>query len=70
MAKEFMTPEQGAERAGLYEDLEIARRLTLAVVATEGMDSAAYLAADAREAAILRRIQEIEGTTGKHWMAR
>ena len=69
MTKTFITPEEGAELKQLEQDYLDAHRRARDAVVTEGMSSEAYLKADAETARIMRRIKEIRGTSGKHWMA-
>lgn len=71
MAETFITPEQSAELEQLREEYiaATARAAAAIVGAAGGMASDAFLEAEAETAAIVRRIKEIRGTTGKHWMS-
>ena len=60
---------QDAELKRLYADLAHASRRATAFLRTSGMTSAAFLRADREVTRIVKRIKEIRGLTGKHWMA-
>jgi hypothetical protein len=59
--------QEAAELQQLFKDyLETASR---ALAALSPYDEATFVAVEAEQAAIVRRIKEIQGTTGQHWMA-
>jgi hypothetical protein len=64
----LLSPEGDAELKRLYADLAHASRAT-AFLRTSGMTSAAFLRANREVTRIVKRIKEIRGLTGKHWMA-
>jgi hypothetical protein len=64
-----ITTEDGAELKRLYADLVVATRKASAVLRAAGMESQAFLKADKEVGIIVRRIKEIRGIAGKHWMA-
>jgi hypothetical protein len=43
--------------------------MATAFLRTSGMTSAAFLRADREVTRIVKRIKEVRGLTGKHWMA-
>jgi hypothetical protein len=61
--------EGDAELKRLYADLAHASRRATAILRTSGMTSGAFLKADREVRRIVKRIKEIRGLTGKHWMA-
>jgi hypothetical protein len=63
----FITPEEGAEREPLLKDYQNSGARALA--APSPYDAAAFAAAEAEQAAIVRRLREIDGTTGQPWNA-
>jgi hypothetical protein len=65
----LLSPEGDAELKRLYADLAHASRRATAFLRTSGMTSAAFLRADREVTRIVKRIKEIRGLTGKHWMA-
>jgi hypothetical protein len=65
MAKTVLTPEEGAELRKLQQDYIAATARTAAAI---GVSEEAFVKADAETAAIVRRIKEILGTSGQHWM--
>jgi hypothetical protein len=74
MRAKTLTPELAAERGELLKQLDIAQAETAATLRTggrplEGVLLQRHLEAEAREAAIVRRIREIDGTVGVPWMA-
>ena len=76
MARSVISPEEGAELKRLYADLPEAYKRAAAALRTdppghvlEGEALKRFMAEEAKVAAIVRRIKEIQGTTGEHWMA-
>jgi hypothetical protein len=65
----LISPEGDAELKRLYADLAHASRRATAFLRTSGITSAAFLKADREITRIVKRIKEIRGLTGKHWMA-
>ena len=65
--KTTITPEDSADLQQLQSDLELAHREGAAALLTQNMQR--LQAIEAKQAAIVRRIKEIQGTAGKHWMA-
>ena len=63
----LLSPEGDAELKRLYADLAHASRRATAFLRTSGMTSA--VRADREVTRIVKRIKEIRGLTGKHWMA-
>jgi hypothetical protein len=68
MRKLLLTLEQRAELKNLEEKRIAANERARAAAGTSGLSSEAFLKADAEEAEIIRRIKEIRGTAGSHWM--
>jgi hypothetical protein len=69
MAKTVLSPEDGAELQRLYQEHAATNQKTAAVLASKGMDSPEFAEADKAAGAIGRRIREILGNAGKHWMS-
>jgi hypothetical protein len=67
MAKSVITPEEGAELEALKSEYLAATRR--AADAMQAHDSEAFVRADAVTSVIVRRVKEILGTAGQHWMA-
>jgi hypothetical protein len=65
----LLSPEEDAEVRRLYADLAHASRRATAFLRTSGMTSAAFLRADREVTRIVKRIKEMRGLIGKHWMA-
>lgn len=65
----LLSLDEGAELKRLYADLSHASRRATAILRTSGMTSAAFLKADREVTRIIKRIKEIRGLAGKHWMA-
>jgi hypothetical protein len=65
----LLGPEEDAELKRLYADLAHASRRATANLRVSGMTSAAFLRADREVTRIVKRIKEIRGVAGKHWMA-
>jgi hypothetical protein len=61
--------EEDGELKRLYADLAHASRRATANLRVSGMTSAAFLRADREVTRIVKRIKEIRGLAGKHWMA-
>ena len=62
-------PDEAAELRRLYKDLSVATTKVNVVLQTLGMELKAFIEADRKVSAIVRRIKEIHGVAGKHWMA-
>jgi hypothetical protein len=65
----LLSPEEDAELKRLYADLAHASRRATVILGMSGMTSEAFLRADREVTRIVKRIKEIRGVTGKHWMA-
>ena len=65
----LLSPEGDAELKRLYADLADASRRATAFLRASGMTSTAFLRADREVTRIVKRIKEVRGLTGKHWMA-
>jgi hypothetical protein len=65
----LLSLEEDAELKRLYADLAHASRRAAAILRMSGMTSAAFLRADREVTRIVKRIKEIRGPAGKHWMA-
>ena len=59
--------QEAAELEQLLKDYLVTAERSLAALSP--YDEATFLAVDAEQAVIVRRIKEIQGTTGQHWMA-
>jgi hypothetical protein len=60
--------EENAELKRLYADLAHASRRATVIFRMSGMTSADFLRADREITRIVKRIKEIRGLAGKHWM--
>lgn len=69
MTRDFISPEEGAELKRLLKEWRAAQLREIEAAKANGMESEAYNRAAAETAAIVGRIKEIQGTTGRHWMA-
>jgi Xaa-Pro aminopeptidase len=69
MKETFITPELATEMKQRWEDFLTASSRAEAAIKVGGMSSEAYTQADAEMGKAMRRIKEILGKTGKHWMA-
>jgi hypothetical protein len=67
-ARAVITPEEGAELKRLYATLPVASRKAKVALLRGGMTSESFRKADQEVSGIVRRIKEILGLTGKHWM--
>jgi hypothetical protein len=65
----LLSPEEDAELKRLYADLAHASRRATVILRMSGLTSEAFLRADRDVTRIVKRIKEIRGLTGKHWMA-
>ena len=65
----LLSPEEDAELKRLYADLAHASRRGTVNLRMSGMTSEAFLRADREITRIAKRIKEIRGLAGKHWMA-
>ena len=69
-----ITPEEGAELRQLYADLPEANKRVAEALRTngqplEGEALRRLMVEDEKASAIVRRIKELQGITGQHWMA-
>jgi hypothetical protein len=62
-----ITPEQEEELRQLRSQYVVAAKKALRAIMTAGMSSTAYRDAEKEAALIVRRIEEILGTSGNHW---
>jgi hypothetical protein len=69
MTRAVISPEEGAELQQPRLDHAAAVERTGAILAAKGMDSLEFAEADRAAGAISRRIREILGDSGKHWMS-
>jgi hypothetical protein len=69
MAKSVITPEEGAELERLKGVYLAATRRAMDAIRIQGMDSDAFAKADGEAGDAMRRMKEILGLAGKHWMA-
>jgi len=69
MAKDHITPEEGAELQQLELDYLDALVRAQEAIKAGGMLSEGFLKADAEMGAIVKRRREILGLSGQHWMA-
>jgi hypothetical protein len=69
VTKTVVTPEEGAELQRLYREHAAATETAVAVLAARGMDSPEFAEADKAAGVIWRRMREILGDAGKHWMS-
>ena len=70
--KSVISPEEGAELQQLYKDLEIAKQNTRKAILEMSKvpdGESKWLQADEAETTIIRRIKEIMGISGQHWIA-
>ena len=68
MAMSERNADEGTELQRLYAEYAAAVNDALAVAQSEGMFSEAFLEADGRAGQVRRRIREIGGLAGEHWM--
>ena len=68
MAMSERNAHERTELQCLYAEYAVAVNRALAVAQTEGMFSQAFLEADGRAGEVRRRIREIGGLAGEHWM--
>ena len=64
-----LSHEQRAELKRLYAELAIAARKANTILMMAGIDSEIFLKADGEVTRLIRRIKEVHGVSGKHWMA-
>jgi hypothetical protein len=69
MARDIISPEEGVELDQLKARYLAATKQAMDALRVKGMDSDAFLKADGEAGAAMKRIKEILGLTGKHWMA-
>ena len=67
MTRTVVTPELGAERARLM--IELQQSYARAMDAIQKHDDSAWLAEETKQSGLVRRIKEIDGTTGQPWNA-
>ena len=65
----LLIPKEDAELKRLYADLAHASRRATVILRMSGMTSETFLRADREVTRIVKRIKEIRGLAGKHWMA-
>jgi hypothetical protein len=65
----LLSPDEDAELKRLYADLAHASRRATVILRMSGLTSEAFLRADRDVTRIVKRIKEIRGLAGKHWMA-
>ena len=69
MAKSVFTPEENAELELLQAEYQAATTRAVRAIRAHGMDSQAFLQADAEAGIAAKRIKEILGIAGQDWMA-
>jgi len=69
MPKAKLTPEDVAELNHLMPQYHAAMRHELAVAQTHGLESPEFREAHEKAGRLHRKIRELYGTTGEHWMA-
>ena len=74
MNNKVISPEEGEELRKLYEELPKAYARASAALRTHGQPLEGellrkFMEEDAKAGDVVRRIKEIHGTTGQHWMA-
>ena len=74
MNNKVISPEEGEELRKLFKNLPKAHARASAALRTNGKPLEGellrkFMEEDAKASDIVRRIKEIQGTTGKHWMA-
>jgi hypothetical protein len=68
-SRKTLTPEEEAELKRLRFQYAAATKRALRAIMGEGMSSRAFREADEEAGLAARRIKQILGTPGKHWMA-
>ena len=68
MRKSPLTPEEARELERLWKQYKAALDRAMKAVATDGLESPAFLDAHKENIEAYRKIQEILGGTGQHWM--
>jgi hypothetical protein len=69
MTRFVITPEEWEEMERLLEEHKTASLHGATVLRKYGMDSQEFRDADKATGALWGRIREIQGLSGKHWMA-
>jgi hypothetical protein len=69
MANNVITPEEGEELKRLLAEHSAATLHGAAILRKYGMESQEFREADKATGALWMRIREIQGLSGKHWMA-
>ncbi len=69
MSRAFLSKSEGDELKRLYEEFAAATNHACKVLASDGMDSVTFLAADKKTGVLWRRIRELTGTANTEWMA-
>jgi hypothetical protein len=68
MARAILTPEEAVKLRSLWRQYKAALDRSLEAAETEGMESAAFKEAHDESGEARRKIRELLGTTGQHWM--
>jgi hypothetical protein len=69
MSTPVLTGENAEEYKRLTAEYPVAEANATAALKSHGMDSEEFKRADAAKGAIWRRLRELQGMGGKHWMA-
>ena len=64
-----MTPDEAAEYQRLYAEFVAATAKAFAILRAKGIDSYAFLEADAEAGKLSVRLRELRGDAGKHWIS-
>jgi hypothetical protein len=68
-APDFISPEEAAELQHLYSEFVAASQHAAQTLRAKGINSPDFREADRATGVIWRRLREILGTAGSHWMA-
>jgi hypothetical protein len=66
---DVITSEDGERLKRLYREHATAKEAEKAALQQFGMESREFAQADAKTNELWRRIRELDGTVGRHWMA-
>jgi hypothetical protein len=69
MSQRILSPEEGEELNRLSREHEASVLRTRGILARHGMTSPEFAEADRADGARYKRIRELQGMSGKHWMA-
>jgi hypothetical protein len=69
MTQTILPTDEGAELKRLRREHVATEREARIILRRFGMDSRQFQRADARTNELWRRIRELDGTVGQHWMA-